>query len=287
MGLALMLVAIAGCGETEKSAPAQDKAVRAPRFVNPQSTQQRHQEAAERGRTQRDLATAIRECSEGALAHAPNGGPLQRCTTTIERLGRDYEADGPTEQEARSALARIDWMHPGIATRGASSKEALGMVAADFGLVFAYTQSPPLPTGANKREPTCEGWQTAGEDDDAAYLARAGWPFRYLSQGLQTMDEVCSNVEARGLIPALGYLLCLSAPTAAAYLSRDQQREVIRGLQCGENLRPLHNEKREPSAAERQESQTQEAEHKEEEAKEEREKYKEPGTVPPESPESG
>ncbi len=170
-------------------------------------------------------------------------------------------------------------MHPEVAAKGSNGKEAFGDVGLDFGIVFAYTESPPLPMSEHQREPTCEDWKTAGEDEDAAYLARAGWPYHYLSQGLEAMNEVCANVEARGLVPALGYLLCLSAPTEAGYvehLSKEQRLEVVRGLGCGENARPLHNERREPSAAERQESQTQEAEHKEEEAKEEREKYREP-----------
>jgi hypothetical protein len=170
-------------------------------------------------------------------------------------------------------------MHPDVAAKGADDKEAFAMVGIDFGLVFAYTKSPPLPIATNGREPTCEGWQTAGEDDDAAYLARAGWPFHYLSQGLQAMDEICNNVEARGLTPALGYLLCLSAPAEVGYtrsLNRSQRLRVIRGLQCGEDARPLHNQRRKPSATERQESQTRAAESKEEEAKEEREKYREP-----------
>ncbi|MGP8240777.1 MAG: hypothetical protein ACLQQB_03290 [Solirubrobacteraceae bacterium] len=163
-------------------------------------------------------------------------------------------------------------MHPDVAAKGADGKEAFGMVGGDFGLVFAYTKSPPLPIGADGREPTCEGWQTAGEDDDAAYLARAGWPYHYLSQGLQAMGEVCSKLEARGLIPALSALLCVSAPDEAenaGRLSGAQRVEVLRGLQCGEHGKPQQTEQKE-----RQEAQTKEAENKEEEAKEQREQAK-------------
>lgn len=278
----LTTVTLGGCsamtGEGGPSTPDKAEVAASAKAARAQAREGARKEAAHaavaRRTTQDASATAISACSEGVLVRAPNGAPLRHCTASIEQLGRDYEAEDLTEQEARATLARIDWMHPEVASKGSDGKEAFGMVSGDFGLVFAYTESPPLLIGEHHREPTCEGWQAASEDGQAAYLARAGWPYRYLSQGLQAMDEVCSNVEARGLTPALGYLLCLSAPTEAGYsdhLSKEQRVAVVRGLRCGENARPLHNEAREPSASERQEARTQEADHREEEAKEKRE----------------
>jgi hypothetical protein len=205
------------------------------------------EEAIKRQERNESMAT-ISACDKNVLVRAPNGAPLKHCVASIERLGEDLEEGGASEAKLRASLARVDWMHPSVAAEGASATDAIGMVTDDFALVFAYTEAPPLPVAANGREPTCEGWQAGGEEDDAAYLARAGWPYHSLVLGLETMNEVCGNVEARGLIPALGYLLCLSAPTQAAYtghLDVSQRREIILGLQCGENERPLHNQTRE------------------------------------------
>jgi hypothetical protein len=220
-----------------------------------------------------DMLHALHSCSEHALIRAANAVPLEKCTDAIEALEHEYKAQHLTETEAHADLDRIDWMHPSD-PRGHEGTQAFAVAQTDFKLAFSYTEAPHFPT-----EPSCIDWAKAGEYGDVAYLARAGWPYAYLPQGLQTVSYTCERVAAEGTADnvLLGFLVCTSVLQNAigtGTLTESQRLAVEHGIECGENLPETKARKEREAqrqAKEEREQKTQEEREAQRQAKEERE----------------
>jgi hypothetical protein len=262
-----IVLVLAGCGSQGPSTvhvdPPPAKAIAAQRVVAAQREAQARI-AAETAHT--DMLRALHACSEQELVPASNTAPLHACETAIERLEHDYEAHDLTEATARVDLRRIDWMHPANPGKGEGNR-AFAIAQLDFKLVFSYTETPLFPP-----KPTCITWSEAGEYADVAFLARIGWPFPYLRQGEESVNETCRNAAVEGLDGRvlLGYLLCTSVlpnAVAAQRIGEHERRLIEYGIKCGENTPETQEGKekaartlKEQRAGERAEGQSQASE---------------------------
>jgi hypothetical protein len=205
-----------------------------------------------------DMLNALHACSGHMLVRAANGTPLQKCTEAIETLEHDYEAKHITEAEAHADLDLIDWMHPSDPSNREGS-QAFAVAQLDFKFAFAYTETPLFPP-----EPSCIDWAKAGEYGDAAYLARAGWPYAYLPQGIEAVSYTCERVAAEGAAAniRLGYMVCTSAllnALATGRLTASQRLTVEHGIKCGENIPKTKAEKEQEARQEAKVQREQEA----------------------------
>jgi hypothetical protein len=199
-----------------------------------------------------DMLHALHACSEHTLARAANAVQLEKCTQAIEVLEHDFEAHHLTEAEASTDLDRIDWMHP--SDPSSHEGNSFSVAQTDFKLAFSYTEAPPLP-----REPSCIDWAKAGEYGDIAYIARAGWPYAYLPQGLRAVSYSCERVAAEGAAGGvrLGYLVCTSAlenAIGSGILTESQRLKVEHGIKCGENIPETKAEKEQQAKEEREQA---------------------------------
>lgn len=242
-GVALLVVALIGCGSSESTFRVGTKPTRTEIVAAERAARISHVNAlAAAHGAHADMLRALHACSEHMLARAASAVQLEKCTQAIEVLEHDFEAHHLTEAEARPDLDRIDWMHPSDPSKHEGTQE-FAVAQADFKLAFSYTEAPSFP-----REPSCLDWAKAGEYGDVAYIARAGWPYAYLPQGLRAVSYTCERVAAEGAADnvRLGYLVCTSALQNAmgtGILTESQRLKVEHGIKCGENIPETKAEK--------------------------------------------
>ena len=98
-----------------------------------------------------------------------------------------------------------------------------------------------------------------------AYIARAGWPYAYLPQGLRTVSYTCERVAAEGAADnvRLGFLVCTSAlqnAMGSGILTESQRLKVEHGIKCGENIPETRAEKKQEARRQANEEQEEAAE---------------------------
>lgn len=236
-GIAVLTVGLAGCGSSSTTVGNVKVGSAKPSRTEVAATQRAtHIGALAQARAVHiKVLRALHACSEHRLVRAANAIPLKKCAEAIGALDETHEAGHLTEAEARTALIRIDWMHP-VDPAKYQGGRAFSATQLDFQTAFAYTGSPPFP-----QEPSCIDWTKAGEYGDVAYLARAGWPYSYLPQGLRIVSYTCERVAAEGAADnvRLGFLVCTSAlqnATGVGSLTESQRLIVEHGIKCGENI---------------------------------------------------
>jgi hypothetical protein len=238
----VVLIVIAGCGSSESTFRVGTKPTHTEIVAAERAAHISHIDAvAAAHAAHADILHALHACSEHTLVRAANAVQLEKCAQAIEVLEHDFEAHHLTEAEASTDLDRIDWMHP--SDPSSHEGNAFSVAQTDFKLAFSYTEAPPLP-----HEPSCIDWAKAGEFGDVAYIARAGWPYAYLPQGLRAVSYTCERVAAEGAADnvRLGFLVCTSAldnAVGSGILTESQRLKVEHGIKCGENIPETKAEK--------------------------------------------
>lgn len=258
-GLVVFVFALAGCGSSESTFRVGTKPTATEIIAAERAAHISHVNAvAAAHAAHADMLRALHACSEHTLARAANATQLEKCTEATEILEHDFETHDLTEAEAQADLHRIDWIHP-TDPGNHEGVQAFAVVLIDFKMAFAYTETPPFP-----RYPTCIDWAKAGEYGDVAYIARAGWPYAYLPQGLRAVSYTCERVAAEGAAGGvrLGYLVCMSAlenAIGSGILTESQRLKVERGIKCGENIPETRAEKEQEARRQAKEDQEQAA----------------------------
>jgi hypothetical protein len=242
-GMAALISLLAGCGSSESTFRTGTKPTPTEIVAAERAAHISHINAlAAAHAAHADMLHTLHACSEHMLVRAANAVQLEKCTQAIEVLEHDFEAHHLTEAEARTDLDRIDWMHPSDPSKH-EGNQAFSVAQADFKLAFSYTEAPPFP-----HEPSCIDWAKAGEYGDVAYIARAGWPYAYLPQGLRAVSYTCERVAAEGAASnvRLSFLVCTSAlqnAMGSGILTESQRLKVEHGIKCGENIPETKAEK--------------------------------------------